>query len=178
MNLLLLAPILFGAFVVQTTAGFGSVMITLAVGTLLWPVSELLPIVVSISLALSAYILWKDWRSVRRDIVGKLVFPCMGIGIAFGFFLSPHVSANGLRILLGVVVLLAASRGLYRSLAPPADAPTQAGNTPGLFVWVVGAGVVHGLLATGGPPPRVCSGGSRPRQTKFSQHLSGGLAVF
>ncbi|MBL4633443.1 MAG: sulfite exporter TauE/SafE family protein [Kofleriaceae bacterium] len=170
MNILALAPILFIAVTVQTTAGFGSVMISLAIGTLFWPVGLLLPIVVCMSMALSAYILLRQWRDVDYPFLLKTILPLMGLGIVAGFLLAPYFSPDKLRVLLGVIVTAAALRGLSQMLSSQSKDAVR--NPIVSWLWIAGAGVVHGLLATGGPPLVYALEGARLGKAKFRSTLA------
>jgi BASS family bile acid:Na+ symporter len=147
---MIFACIIFFAFLVQASAGFGSVMLSLAIGTLLWPLSEILPIVVPLSFCLSTYILIRDWREVDLKVLLRLVGPLMTAGAIIGMLLVPYASPTVMRMLLGTVVSLAAMRGLV-SLASGKNLSAKRGSLAGL-AWILGAGIVHGLIATGGPP--------------------------
>jgi uncharacterized membrane protein YfcA len=144
------AAIIFFAFVVQATAGFGSVMLSLAIGSLLWPLSEIVPIVVPLSFCLSAYILIRDWRYVDRAVLFRLIGPLMTAGAVVGMLLVPFASPTILRMLLGTIVSVAALRGLVSMFSGKQLAARR--GSVGSLVWIVGAGIVHGMIATGGPP--------------------------
>ena len=73
-----LMGIVFVAFATEAMSGFGSVMISLAIGTLFWPIAELLPVIVPLSLALSGYMLSRYWRHVDQRIYLRLILPIMG----------------------------------------------------------------------------------------------------
>lgn len=147
---MLFATIIFFAFVVQASAGFGSVMLSLAIGTLLWPLSEIVPIVVPLSVCLSAYILIRDWREVDLKVLLRLIGPLMGVGAVVGMLLVPYASPTILRMMLGTIVSAAALRGLIALLSGK-SLSAKRGSRTGL-VWIFGAGIVHGMIATGGPP--------------------------
>jgi uncharacterized membrane protein YfcA len=144
-----LAGILFIAFGVQATAGFGSVLLSLAIGALFWPISELLPIVVSLSLMLSTYIGIRYRRHVEFRVLLRSVLPLMGAGVVIGILLAPHASPRALRLLLGVIVSAAALRGLYALFTGKRTGAKGGGLSA--YLWVIFAGVLHGLIATGGP---------------------------
>ncbi len=147
---MIFACIIFFAFVVQATSGFGSVMLSLALGSLLWPLSEIVPIVVPLSFGLSSYILIRDWRHVDRRVLLRLIVPLMTMGAVAGMFMVPYASPVILRMMLGTVVSVAALRGLV-SLLSGKKLAAKRGSASSLL-WIVGAGVVHGMIATGGPP--------------------------
>ena len=144
------ALLIFFAFVVQASAGFGSVMLSLAIGTLFWPLEEIVSIVVPLSFCLSTYILIRDWREVDRKVLFRLIGPLMTAGALVGMIVAPYASRTVLRLLLGTVVSIAALRGLA-SLLTGKNLSARKGSAASL-VWIVGAGIVHGMIATGGPP--------------------------
>lgn len=144
------ALIIFFAFVVQASAGFGSVMLSLAIGTLFWPLSEIVPIVVPLSFCLSTYILIRDWREVDLKVLLRLIGPLMGVGAVAGMLLVPYLSATVLRMMLGTIVSAAALRGLVVLLSGKSVAAKR--GSWGGMIWIFGAGIVHGMIATGGPP--------------------------
>lgn len=170
MTLLALAPIIFIAFAIEATAGFGSVMISLAIGTLFWPVSSLLPVIVPISLCLSGYMLTRHWRSVNGNVLLRQILPLMGVGIALGIFLVPYLSPDKLRLLLGIVVIGAALRGLAKMLWHKGEEKQH--NIIVRSLWIAGAGVVHGLLATGGPPLVYALEGAKMGKASFRSTLA------
>lgn len=147
---MIFAALIFFAFVVQASAGFGSVMLSLAIGTLFWPLAEIVPIVVPLSFCLSTYILIRDWREVDRRVLLRLIGPLMTAGAVLGMVMAPYASATVLRMLLGTVVSIAALRGLV-SLVIGKSIAAKKGSASSL-IWIFGAGIVHGMIATGGPP--------------------------
>lgn len=147
--ILVLALIIFVAFVVQATAGFGAILLSLSLGTLFWPLPELLPVVVPLALMLSIYIASRHWRHANFRLLLSTIFPIMGAGVVVGQLLSPHASPTALRLLLSVVVSGAAARGLFSLCTGKVVVAKQGGLSA--YFWVGCAGVVHGLIATGGP---------------------------
>jgi uncharacterized protein len=143
-----LALVVFIAFSVEATAGFGSIMISLALGTLIWPIGELLPVVVPSSLGLSCYLLMRYGRAANWRLLLRVVLPVMGVGTAVGMFLVPSASPDLLRLMLGVVVIGAAVHGL---LSMRNDRRAPRGASIASLIWMLVAGVVHGMIATGGP---------------------------
>ena len=125
-------------------------MLCLAIGSLLWPISEIVPIVVPLSFCLSCYILIRDGRHVDRTLLLRLIGPLMTAGAVAGMLLLPHASPIILRMLLGTIVSVAALRGLASMLSGK-ELAAKRGSVSSL-VWIVGAGIVHGMIATGGPP--------------------------
>ncbi len=144
-----LALIVFVAFVVQATAGFGAGLLVLSLGALFWPISELVVLVASLSILFSLYICSRHFRHIHFGLLLRSILPIMCAGVAVGFLLTPHASPNGLRLLLGMVVIAAAARGFYALFATKVVVVKQGG--PAADIWVGFAGILHGLMATGGP---------------------------
>lgn len=145
-----LALIVFAAFTVEATAGFGSLMISLAIGTLIWPIAELLPVLVPTSLCLSLYLLFRYWRFADWKLLCRAVLPLMTAGMVLAIYVLPSASPELLRLLLGIVVTGAAVRGLWTLRASTIQ--EVRGVTIASAIWMIIAGMVHGLIASGGPP--------------------------
>jgi len=139
-----IAAIVTLAFFVQAATGFGAMVIALTLGAFLYPVSELLNWFVPQVLILSTYMLIKhreaiDWRLFFRNII-----PFMGGGMIVGQIVYYQVDTNSLTLLLGTVVAALSLRALL------SNTPNKQTNSP-LWPWTTSAGVVHGIIATGGP---------------------------
>jgi uncharacterized membrane protein YfcA len=166
--LALIALIVFFAYGAQAAVGFGGTMLALSLGGIFVPLPVLLPIVVPVSVALSLWILARDYRHVDVGLLVRAVLPFMIVGLVPGLWLGTELSADVLKLVLGVVVLLAAARGtalVLRESAPPEPrAPSK--------VWLCGAGLVHGMVATGGPALVYAIAGSRLSKSAFRATLA------
>jgi uncharacterized membrane protein YfcA len=145
-----LAAIVLFAFGVEATTGFGATVIAVALGAHLLPMHALLPRLVPVGLVLSAYLVLRHRRHVDRRLLLRGVLPPMGIGLALGLALFDRASSATLQRAFGLFVLIVAARELWRSRpgAPASPAPL-APCAHGAAL--VGAGVIHGLFASGGP---------------------------
>jgi len=139
-----LATIVAFAFVVQTSVGFGAMLCCVTFGAWLLPLPELLVRVVPLSMV-QAVVIVGMYRGVAIDLLGRRVLPLALLGLAAGVALSDLVT-DALKPLLGLLVLLLALRELWRGRGAPAPSPLASG------VAFVGAGLLQGLFATGGPP--------------------------
>ena len=80
----------------------------------------------------------------------------MGAGLVVGF-LAFRDAGDGLRVAFGVMVLVLATRELWvMHRTPPPDLdqpppPIPEGRPTGSTAAMIGAGVIHGIYATGGP---------------------------
>jgi uncharacterized membrane protein YfcA len=142
----------FCGFGTQATAGFGGLVVSLTLGALLLPIDTLLPLLVPVSLIITGTIALRhrahiDWRLLTRRLL-----PCMAAGAAIGLTLFHTVQGPWLRRAFGALVVLLAARELLCRLRPGAgDAPRDALPARRTIPLMVGAGVIHGIYASGGP---------------------------
>lgn len=139
----LIALIVTFAFFTQAATGFGAMVIALTLGAFIYPVSTLLTWFVPQVILLSIYMLIKhheaiDWRLFFRNII-----PFMGSGVIVGQIIYYQVDTQSLTMLLGAVVAFLSLRALLSK-------PKTEGSSR-LWPWTLSAGVVHGIVASGGP---------------------------
>lgn len=143
-----LAALVLVSFLVEAAAGFGSMVVALTVGALFAPVDTLLGLLVPVNLALSVYLVARGWRHVDWRFLGRRVVPLMTVGLVAGTVLTQVVDAQVAKPAFGAFVVLVAGWQLRAALSVESSRPLpEAGRVLGLL----GAGVVHGVFATGGP---------------------------
>lgn len=146
-ELVLLAGIVFAAFTTEATAGFGSMILSLTVAVHFMAIDELLPVLVPLNLVLSAYMVTRYHGSVARRLLLVTVLPLMLLGLGVGQLVFYSVETAELRYALGALVVAVAARELIGRRGPSTPLPrAQRG------AWILGAGIIHGVFATGGPP--------------------------
>lgn len=143
----LLLPIVAFAFFVETLAGFGSTVLTLALASHLYPVAEILPVLVPVNLLQSLYIVLRHGQKMDRALLLRRILPCMGAGLPLGLALLRHLNEKGL--LLGLAAFLVAISA-FELLRPRAAEIRPLPRARGMLL-LLGAGILHGLYATGGP---------------------------
>lgn len=147
-HLFLLALVVVLAFLVETASGFGGTVVALTVGAWWFGVNELLAWLVPVNLALSVTLVLRGWRSVAWGFLGRRLLPWMVPGFAAGLALSAVGPAPWLTPLFGAFVVLAAALLLRDALGAGVPSPLSPwARVSGLL----GAGLAHGLFATGGP---------------------------
>lgn len=139
----LVALIVTFAFFTQAATGFGAMVIALTLGAFLYPVSTLLTWFVPQVLLLSCYMLYKHHDAIDWDLFLKNIIPFMGSGLVVGQVIYYLVDTNSLTTLLGLLVAGLSLRALLSK-------PKENSHTP-LWPWTLSAGVVHGIIASGGP---------------------------
>ncbi len=144
--LLFVAVVVFGAFYVRATIGFGSGLISVALLSLSFPVKEVVPVVLLLdllgSILLGAYDFHEmQWRELSWLIPGSIV------GLAVGAVVLAHTNAQSLTRFLGIFIL---AYVVYAILARPERMP-QISRPWALPLGVFG-GLIGSLYGGGGPP--------------------------
>lgn len=136
------------AFTSESITGFGSIVIAIALGSLLLPIPELLPILVPLSVVMSGALLLRFHRDIHWPLLLKRIFPLMAVGMLSGIALLQLLSSDALKAAFACLVLWFAlrewyklKRGIVTGLKPSWWQP----------LWTFLAGITHGLFASGGP---------------------------
>jgi len=167
---LVLVGIVLFAFVAEAATGFGSTIISVTLGALIYPIGVLVAPLVPANVLVLGYLVGRhhphaDWGLVRHHIL-----PWMGAGTVLGLVLLQVIAAAALQELFGVVVVVLAAREVlawWRRPVAPRPLP-PAVQKASLF----GAGLTHGLFATGGPLLVYAVGRSRLGKAAFRSTLS------
>ena len=144
------------AFVVEATAGFGATIVTVTLAAYFMPIEDVLAAMLPANVLLSAYLTLKYRKSIDTRVLLRRVLAWMAPGMLIGMLpiLLPQLAAlrqqGVIRTIFAAFVVVLAASELWRARsAKPADArPLPA---PLAALALVGAGVVHGLFACGGP---------------------------
>jgi len=144
-----LALILFGAFAAQTVVGFGSAIITLTLASFVYPVTALVPLLVLLGTLQSAYIAARHSRHVEWRLLLTRILPLMGVGLAIGFLGFDSAPEVALKRALGAIVVVLSALELCRVFSGIGEDGPR--NPLAATAALLGAGVMHGLLAIGGP---------------------------
>jgi uncharacterized membrane protein YfcA len=145
----LLGAIVAVAFAVEATTGFGATVIAVTLGVHLFPLDELLPVIVPLGLVMSVTIAWRQRAHADRALLGRLVLPLMLAGLAIGFAIFERASSGALQRAYGAFVVALAAAELVRMRR--ATQPQRPLSSAATRAAVLGAGVIHGLWSSGGP---------------------------
>lgn len=151
--LFLLLAVVFVGYGVQTVAGFGAALLCMTAGAHFFEIPELVALLVPISLVQNSYVAIRHRQGIEWSLLLRRVLPLMGLGLVGGFLVARAVEGDWLRIAFGTMVLLLATRELYwlhRASRDPVSL-TRTNPRGATFLAMLGAGVVHGIYATGGP---------------------------
>ncbi|MFI8608922.1 sulfite exporter TauE/SafE family protein [Pseudomonas sp. NPDC077649] len=147
------APYALGAFILlaytlEAVTGFGSIVIALSLGALLLPIDQLLPVLVPLNIGMTGYLVWRHRAQIDRPLLLGTILPGMLAGTALGYLLLPYLDAALLKRGFGLLILWFAGRELWR-LRHAAALPLRPAWLTRLLT--LGAGLSHGLFASGGP---------------------------
>jgi uncharacterized membrane protein YfcA len=145
-----LAPIILLAYTTEAFVGFGASIIAVTLGTHFYPIDHLVPVNVLLNVFVSGYIGIRHRRNVDWGLLLKRILPFMGIGLALGLEIYPHVNAAELKWLLGVFVIVFAGRELILIRRKSGSRSPMPQWRAGIFQ--VLAGITHAFFSTGGPP--------------------------
>ncbi|MEZ4225302.1 MAG: sulfite exporter TauE/SafE family protein [Polyangiaceae bacterium] len=138
------------AYAVQTMIGFGSMILCVTFGALLLPLPQVLSLAVPISLVQTGYVVVRHFGGVKLRLLLTEVLPLMIAGGALSLWLLGDLRAPWLKQAFGALVLMLSLRELWGRLRASG---THEPTVPrwARLVAMFGAGIVHGLFATGGP---------------------------
>lgn len=156
LTLFLLGVIGLVAFTVEATAGFGATVVTVTLAAYFMPIEDVLAALLPANVVLSGYLVLRYWRFVDTRILLRRVAAWMVPGMVLGMLprLLPQLGTlrehGVIQLVFAVFIVILAAVELWRASLPsyrdarPLSAPLAA-------LSLVGAGVVHGLFACGGP---------------------------
>ncbi len=144
-----MALVVFVAFTTESALGFGSTVISVALGSALVPIRALLAALVPLNLALSAYFTARYWRLVDRRVLLRRVLPLMLVAMPAGALAAARLPESSLKRSFGAFVLALSTLELLRMLRPSAPSRDLAPRAASGLLLLGGA--VHGMFGVGGP---------------------------
>jgi uncharacterized membrane protein YfcA len=147
---LLFALIVVAAYAVQTATGFGSTLICVTFGAHLIGLEEVIRLVVPISFLQTGYVVVRHRDGIAWNLLLRRVLPLMALGMGFAFYLLTQLGGPWLGLAFGWIVLGLSSRDLHRLRFASADLDKPI-SRPASVAALFGAGVIHGIYASGGP---------------------------
>jgi uncharacterized membrane protein YfcA len=148
-NLIWLVLIVLISYTTQAMSGFGSTILALTLGIHLYAIDVLLPVLVPLDMIVNLYIVARHYRHISRPHLFRSILPAMGIGVAAGIVAFQYVEGDWLKKLFGALVILLSIRELFRLWRNRQEKIVLSNLKATGFV--VAAGIVHGIYASGGP---------------------------
>ncbi|MBW2528217.1 MAG: sulfite exporter TauE/SafE family protein, partial [Deltaproteobacteria bacterium] len=168
--IILLVLIVFLAFLVEATLGFGATVVTVVLGVFLFPLDLLLPAFVPLNLVLSLYLVGRYVKDVAWRLLLLRIVPLMGVGMPVGMFLFHSAGHQWLNVAFGTFVVLLSAVELWRLRS--AAGQTQPLRMPARVALLVSGGMIHGAFATGGPMAVYVAGREIEGKSQFRSTLS------
>ena len=136
------------AYTIEAITGFGSLVIALSLAALMLPLPEVMPVLVPLSVLMSGFLAWRNRRYIDRPLLLGVILPLMLGGTLLGFILHNWLADDVLKRLFGILVTWFAARELWRMFRG-VSATAHPHWLSRLLTF--GAGITHGLFASGGP---------------------------
>lgn len=171
MSQALLAMIVFVAFGTEAAMGFGCNVLAVTLAVHLFPLELLLPVLVSLNLVVSTYIVLRHRAAIDWRLLLSRILPLMLLGMPAGMLLFSAGSSGELKLGFGVFVVVLAAIELVRLRLDPAAQAPPLPLWKGALVLLTG-GLMHGLYASGGPMAVYFSSRQLPDKGRFRSTLS------
>ena len=147
---LLFAVVVVAAYLVQTATGFGAMLVCVTFGAQLIGLEEVIRLMVPLSFFQTGYIVIRHRDGIDWDLLLKRVLPLMAVGMAMAFVLLTRIGGPWLGLAFGVMVLALSARDLRQLRLGDASVDKPI-SKPASVAALLGAGVIHGIYAAGGP---------------------------
>jgi len=147
---LMFALVVVTAYLVQTATGFGGMLVCMTLGAQLIDLQQVILLMVPLSFLQTGYIVVRHSDGIDWGLLLKRVLPLMASGMALAFALLTKVGGPWLGVAFGAMVLGLSARDLHhlRSASATVDKPIPRAASSAAML---GAGVIHGIYAAGGP---------------------------
>ena len=145
-----LAAVIFVAYGVQTATGFGAALISVTLGAHIAGVADIVLLILALSLVQCGYIAVRYRGAIDWRLLGRWIIPVMGAGTAIGAYIAGYLDSETLRRVLGGLILVLSLAELFASIRR-AHAPAKPITAPATAAGLLGAGLMHGVYAAGGP---------------------------
>jgi uncharacterized membrane protein YfcA len=146
-RLLILAGVLAAGCFVESVAGFGGTILALALGAQWFSIEEMLAVFLPLNMLLSTILALRGRAAIEREALRGRILPLVFAGLIAGTALAWVIVAERARIAFAALVVAVAIAELIAQLQPPGPPPPLRRQR----ALLLGAGLAHGLFATGGP---------------------------
>ena len=143
---LILSLIVIIAYGIGATTGFGGSILALTIAVHLFPLSDMVAVVVPLNVASVLYLALRHYRHIDIRLLFRRILPLTAIGLPVGLAVFNLVDTDRLRLPFGLFIVVLAFGELLRHLrASESDGKKV---TP---LWLLAGGAIQGLWASGGP---------------------------
>lgn len=135
----------------EAVSGFGSTIITLALGANLYPFETILPLIIPLNFCLSFYLVTRYRQSIDWNILKRTILPFFALGMAAGIFIFNFGQSRILQTIFGFLVILITTFELVQFFRVKTTAPNKPLKPLQSALCLIVGGIAHGIYATGGP---------------------------
>lgn len=135
-------------FTVQAMIGFGSMVIAVSIGSLMFAIPELLPVLVPLNIFATGAMAWKLRRELDAKLLLQGILPIMILGLGLGILLLEQLPGVWLKRGFAILVLWFSAREWYKLYH---QLPVKPRPTWWQQSWTFLAGICQGLYGSGGP---------------------------
>ena len=114
LKILFLAFLVVFAHTVQTITGFGSNAFSLPVGVHIFPIDQLIVVLVVISTLQVLWLTIRNYSKIQWSVLLKRIYPSCMFGMPLGMMLYYNFDVNQLKLFLGSFIILVSVSELYR----------------------------------------------------------------
>jgi len=161
--------IVFFAYTMAAITGFGSTIIALSLGALWLPIDKILPILVCLNVYLAGFFVVKNFKYIDWSLLKSIVLPGMLLGTLLGYLAKPLFDEVLAKQLFGLLIIWFSARELWRMARVDVIKAWPLWRTR---LVTLGAGITHGMFASGGPLLVYALAGSKVDKTKFRASLA------
>ncbi len=146
MDILTLSLIVFLAYGIGATTGFGGSILALTLAAHFFPLGDMIAVVVPLNVTATLYLALRHHRHMDVHLLFRRILPLTALGLPIGLVIFNLEDTNHLKLPFGLFVATLALWELVRHVGKLSNGGKSA--TP---LWLVAGGAVHGLWASGGP---------------------------
>lgn len=143
--LVFVMAVIFLATFIRSAFGFGEALVAVPLLALIMPIDVAAPVAVLVSITVASAAIAQDWRHVHFRSAG-LLFASTCAGIPIGLWLLTAVPEQGVKSVLGVVIITFSAFFLLNK----SSATLKMERTAPIFGFV--AGILGGAYGMNGPP--------------------------
>lgn len=165
--------IVFTTFTVEGIAGFGATVMALPFIAMLIGIDKAVPMLSSMGVLLSLFIVIRSWRNIDWREYGFIVLH-VGLGVPMGLFMMDYLPKNWLIGLLVCFMFFVGVRGLLSVWRPAQSTGMQTPGKKGVLSRIIlfVGGVIQGAFSSGGPVVVMYASKAMTEKSKFRAVLS------
>lgn len=137
--------IVFIAFLVRATLGFGDALLAMPLLVMVAGIKIAAPLMALLALIIAFVVFYQNRSNVDYKIAIQLVLTSLA-GVPFGLYYLQHINEQVINLVLGIIIILFSGYKL--------SGFTFQVKTPGVLVWFTGfvSGILGAAYNTNGPP--------------------------